>query len=237
MRRPRLELPGVPLHVTQRGVNRGATFLGDDDCAAYLHHLQVASESNGVRLHGYVLMTNHVHLLASADEPGAVSRTMQSLGRRYVRAFNARHGRTGTLWEGRFKSCLVDSAPYLLRCLRYIELNPVRAAMADTPEAHRWSSVHAHLGTRPDPLLTPHPCYLALGTDPLTRAARYRNLLFEPLHGEELSEIRAHIRQERALGSPRFQTMVEKTLNRPAALRQVGRPRRVGTADSNANVL
>ena len=237
MRRPRLELPGIPLHITHRGVNRGATFLDDNDSAAYLHHLHVASSAHGVRLHGYVLMTNHVHLLASADEIGAVSRTMQALGRRYVRATNARHGRTGTLWEGRFKSCLVDSDRYLLRCLRYIELNPVRAAMADNPEAHRWSSVHAHLGVKFDPRLTPHPCYLALGHDPATRAERYRELLLEPLHADDLSNIRDHIRQERALGSPTFQAMVEKALNRPVSVRPVGRPRTAKAPDSNGNVL
>jgi len=237
MRRPRLELPGIPLHITHRGVNRGATFLDDDDCAAYLHHLQIAATAQGVRLHGYVLMTNHVHLLASADEAGAVSRTMQALGRRYVRALNARHGRTGTLWEGRFKSCLVDSDSYLLRCLRYIELNPVRASMTDHPEMHRWSSVHAHLGIRSDPRLTPHPGYLALGADPATRAKRYRTLLLEPLHAGDLADIRDHIRQERALGSPRFQAMVEKALNRPVVVRPVGRPRAAGRPDSNGNVL
>lgn len=165
MRRPRLELPGIPLHITHRGVNRAATFLDDEDCAAYLQHLHVAASQHEVRLHGYVLMSNHVHLLVSAEEAGAVSRTMQALGRRYVRAINTRHGRTGTLWEGRFKSCLVDNDRYLLRCLRYIELNPVRAAMTDCPQAHRWSSVHTHLGIRSDPRLTPHPCYLGLGPD------------------------------------------------------------------------
>lgn len=237
MRRPRLELPGIPLHVTHRGVNRAATFLDDDDCAAYLHHFQLASAAYGVRLHGYVLMTNHVHLLASADEAGAISGTMQALGRRYVRAINARHGRTGTLWEGRFKSCPVDSDRYLLRCLRYIELNPVRAAMVDRPEAYRWSSVHAHLGTRSDSRLTPHPSYLMLGPDQDTRARRYRELLVEPLNADELSAIRDHIRQERALGSPRFQAMIEKALNRPVAIRQAGRPRLTGGADSNGNVL
>ena len=136
-RRPRLELPGVPLHITHRGVNRAATFLDAEDFTHYRHCLGDALAEQGVALHAYVLMTNHVHLLVGADLPGAVSRMMQSLGRRYVRAFTARHGRTGTLWEGRYKSCLVDNDGYFLTCLRYIELNPVRAAMVIQPWDHR----------------------------------------------------------------------------------------------------
>lgn len=132
---------------------------------------------------------------------------------------------------------MVDSERHLLRCLRYIELNPVRAAMTDKPEAHRWSSVHTHLGVRLDPLLTPHPCYLALGHDASTRAARYRAMLLEPLRADVLSDIRDHIRQERALGSPGFQAMVEKALNRPVLVRPVGRPRTMEWPDSNGNVL
>ena len=117
------------MHITHRGVNRGATFIDDEDFASYLQALDACARGQGVALHGDVLMTNHVHLLVSADVGGAVSRMMQALGRRYVRAFNARYRRTGTLWEGRYKSCLVDSDRYLLACLRCIELNPVRAAM------------------------------------------------------------------------------------------------------------
>ena len=127
MRRARLELSGVPLHITHRGVNRAATFLDDEDCAAYLQALAFASSEHYVQIHAYVLMSSHVHLLVGTTQAGTVSRMMQSVGRRYVRGFNARHGRTGTPWEGRFKSCLVDSDGHLLACLRYIELNPVRA--------------------------------------------------------------------------------------------------------------
>lgn len=179
-------------------------------------------------------MTNHVHLLVAADQPGAVSRMMQSPGRRYVRAFNARHGRTGTLWEGRYKSCLVDTEGYLLTCLRYIELNPVRAAMAAWPWEYRWSSVHFHPGLRPGSRVTPHPVYLALG-DEHTRASTCRAMLLEPLHDEMLVGIRGHLKQERALGSARFQDRVAKALNRPAMVRPPGRP--LSRCDSNANVL
>ena len=236
MRRPRLELPGIPLHITHRGVNRAGTFLDDDDHASYLQALQVAAQAQAVAVHGYVLMTNHVHLLVSAEFPGAVSRMMQAVGRRYVRAFNAKYGRTGTLWEGRYKSCLIDSDRYLLTCLRYIELNPVRAVMVERPWQHRWSSVHVHLGLRSNSRITPHAGYLALGGDPESRAANYRALLLEPLTDDVLGAVREHLRQERALGSPRFQAMVEKALNRPVRLRPPGRPVR-SAADSNGIVL
>lgn len=118
MRRPRLELTGIPFHITHRGVNRGATFVDDEDFASYLQALEQTSGEQGVCVHGYVLMTNHVHLLVSADVVGAVSRMMPALGRRYVRTFNTRYARTGTLWEGRYKSCLVDTDRYFLACLR-----------------------------------------------------------------------------------------------------------------------
>lgn len=233
MRRPRLELPGVPQHITHRGVNRGATFIDDEDFAAYLQALERVSGEQGISIHGYVLMTNHVHLLVSAEVAGAVSRMMQALGRRYVRAFNKCYGRTGTLWEGRYKSCLVDSDRYLLACLRYIELNPVRAAMVAQPWDYRWSSVHGHLRLRADARLTPHAGYLALGRDASERETAYRRVLMEALSGEVLAEIRSHMQQERALGSPAFRSMVEKALNRPVEVRPQGRPRR----DSSANVL
>lgn len=171
-------------------------------------------------------MGNHVHLLLSAAAAGAVSRMMQAVGRRYVRAFNQKYARTGTLWEGRFRSCLVDSGRYLLTCLRYIELNPVRAGLAAVPWDYRWSSVHAHLGLQSCPLLRPHPTLVALGGDDARRTARYRALLMEPQEDAQLDEVRDHLHQERALGSSRFRAMVEKTLRRPAGVRAPGRPAR-----------
>jgi putative transposase len=180
-------------------------------------------------------MTNHVHLLVTSTQPGAISRVMQSVGRRYVRGVNARYGRTGTLWEGRFKSCLVDSDAYLLRCLRYIELNPVRAQMVADAADYPWSSVHHHLSRRKDPLITPHPGYLALGSDASSRAVAYRALLDEPFDTAMLDELRRHVAQERAWGSPAFQQMVEAMIGRPVALRGRGRPR--AAANSNDIVL
>lgn len=223
-RRPRLELPGVPMHIVQRGVNRAAVFIDDDDRAHYLGLLRHEMRRACIAVHAYVLMGNHVHLLATAQATGTLSQAMRRHGQSYVQAFNRRHRRTGTLWEGRFKSCLVDSDRYLLTVYRYIELNPVRAAIVDAPESHRWSSVHANLGLRLDPLVTPHPVFVGLGADPRARGAAYRTWLYEPIDPEEQQAIRAHLAQERALGEPRFQAMVEKTLNRPACVRRPGRP-------------
>ncbi len=232
-RRPRLELPGVPLHITHRGVNRAATFLDAEDFTHYRHCLGVALAEQNVALYAYVLMTNHVHLLLTPPAPGRVSAAMRRLGQHYVPAFNRRHGRTGTLWEGRFKSCLVDSERYLFTVHRYIELNPVRAAMVTAPEHYRWSSVHASLMAVIDPIITPHAAYLEWfgtdRTDPGQRAARYRQWLRQGIDDEELHAIRAHLQQERALGNPRFQAMVEKTLNRPVTVRPRGRPRKTAT--------
>ena len=229
-RRPRLELPGVPLHVTHRGVNRAATFLDDEDFAHYRRHLGDALAARGFALHAYVLMTNHVHLLLTPPAPGLLSAAMRQLDQHYVPVFNRRHRRTGTLWEGRFKSCLVDSERYLFAVHRYIELNPVRAAMTTAAERYRWSSAPASLGLAADPIMTFHPACLAMGPDPAQRAQRHREWLQQALADEDLQAIRAHLRQERALGDPRFQAMAEKTLNRPVAVRPRGRPRKEDAA-------
>ena len=223
-RQPRLELPGVPMHVTQRGVNRCAIFLDDTDRHHYRRLLRAACHAYDVRVHAFVLMDNNVHLLLSSCVAGAVSKMMRGAGQAYVQAFNARHGRCGTLWQGRFKSCLVDSERYLLTVLRYIELNPVRAAMVALPEDYRWSSVHTHLGMANDPLLTRHPVYMGLGDDPDSRAAVYRSWLRSAMDDEALASVRRHLAQERVLGDLRFQAMVEKALNRPVICRPRGRP-------------
>ena len=224
-RRPRLELPAIPLHFTQRGVNRAATFLDDEDFAQYRQKLGEVLAEHDNALHAYVLMTNHVHLLLTPPLAGRLSAAMCQLGRRYVPAFNRKHGRTGTLWEGRFKTCLVDSDRYALTVQRYIELNPVRAGMTASAGAYRWSSASASLGGAADALLSFHPVYLALGEDARARASAYREWLALGIGADEARSIREHLRQERALGQPHFQEMAEKALNRPVAIRGRGRPR------------
>lgn len=232
-RAPRLELAGVPLHVTQRGVNRCAIFVDDADRHHYRHLLREACRTRGVQVHAFVLMDNHVHLLLAAPECGAISAAMHSAGQCYVQAFNTRHHRCGTLFQGRFKSCLVESDRYLLNVMRYIELNPVRAAMVATAHAWRWSSVHSHAGNACDSLVTPNPAYLALGDTRECRVASYREWLRAGISDDELASIRKSLAQERSLGDERFQRMIERCLNRPAACRPPGRPRNASPLHSD----
>ena len=224
-RRARLVLAGIPLHVTQRGVNRAAILLDDEDRHHFRRLLREACAAHCIAVHAFVLMDNNVHLLLTPSKPESLAPAMRVLGQSYVQAFNARHGRCGTLWQGRFKSCLVDSDRYLLTVWRYIELNPVCAAMVAAPEDYRWSSVHTHLGAACDPLTTPHPVYLALTHTFAERIAAYREWLQAGICEDDLKAIRSHLEQERALGSERFQKMVEKTLNCTATCRPRGRPK------------
>ena len=161
---------------------------------------------------------DHVHLLVTPPRAGAVGQLMQRLGRQYVGQFNARHGRTGTLWEGRYKACLVDTTDYLLRCARYIDLNPVRARMTDDPTAFAWSSCAGLCGLRDDPLLAPHPVQRVLGSD------GYRALLAEALSEEDLAALRLYLQQQRAYGRDAFRAMVEAKTQRFAGVRPAHRP-------------
>ena len=225
-RQPRLDLPGIPQHVVQRGNNRLPCFLDEGDRHRYLRILHEALHDTGCSLHAYVLMDNHVHLLMTPPATGAIARLMQKLGRSYVGQFNARHRRTGTLWEGRYKACLVDNESYILHCQRYIDLNPVRARMTDNPAVYPWSSCPAHCGRRTDTLLTAHPAYAALGETRDARAAAYLQLLREALTGDDLAAIRTYLQQQRALGRRPFQTMVEIKTRRFAGVRPAHRPTR-----------
>src|SRR5690606_6467080 len=173
----RLELPGVPMHVIQRGVNRCAVFHDDLDRLHYRKLLRIACGEAAVAIHAYVLMGNHVHLLLSANVAGSISRAMRRIGQAYAQNFNLQHNRTGTLWQGRYKSSLVQSERYLLNVMRYIELNPVRAGLVSRAENYRWSSVHKYLGYSAEPMLTPPEAYLELGKDMAARAAWWREWL------------------------------------------------------------
>lgn len=223
-RRPRLELAGAPLHVIQRGNNRAACFNGDADRRMYLGCLEQAATRHGCAVHAYVLMPNHVHLLVTPETAGGVAAMMQDVGRRYVRLFNETYGRTGTLWEGRYKSSLIDSETYLLTCHRYIELNPVRALLVDSPIRYPWSS-HAHyrLGTR-NSLLTRHPVFNALADDEPGRREAFAALFCEPLGDETVKRIRDSANKGRALGSDSFLDRIGEALGRSARPPKRGRP-------------
>lgn len=189
-RHPRLILPGVALHIIQRGNNRNACFGQDSDYLTYLAYLRHLSGKYQCELHAYCLMTNHVHLLVTPDTADACALLIRDLGRGYVRYFNRRHGRTGTLWEGRFRSCVVESAQYVLACYRYIESNPIRAGMVNQPNGYLWSSHAANSGMRADPLVKPHCEYLALAADNPSRHAAYRGLFEPPFEQNLLGSIR-----------------------------------------------
>ena len=223
-RNPRPDLAGIPQHIVQRGNNRQACFFAETDYTCYLTQLRGSSVRYGCRIHAYVLMTNHVHLLATPEEVGAVSRMMQLLGRQYVGHVNGRYRRSGTLWEGRFKSSLVDTQRYLLACYRYIELNPLRAAMVASPADYRWSSYHANALGGDDPLVTPHPEYLDLGKSREARRKAYRGLFDEVLDEETINEIRRYLDQQKALGSNRFRQAIEQALGRCMTWRPAHRP-------------
>jgi putative transposase len=192
MPRPsRVVLAGVPLHITQRGVDRCTTFRTEEDFAYYSWALGEALAESGCALHAYVLMTNHVHLLLTPQDVEGPASLFRSLGRRYVRQFNKRHGRTGTLWEGRFHSAVVDSVPYFFACSRYIEMNPVRAKLTDEPQSYEWTSAHHNVAAGVDPLIAEHPSYLALGRSREARRAAYRAMFSVELSADTIACIRA----------------------------------------------
>ncbi|MFO7579948.1 transposase [Nitrosomonas halophila] len=215
---------GVPQHVMQRGNNRQVCFADEQDLAAYAHWLTEASRKYQVDVHAWVFMTNHIHLLCTPQVENAVSRMMQTLGRQFVRYFNSRYQRTGTLWEGRYKSCLVQEEIYLLALYRYIELNPVRAGIVEQPSDYVWSSYASNAQGKVSELCTPHALYVALGNAESERQARYRQLFEQHVEGELLTEIRQTLNKGLALGNERFKAEIEKLTGRRVTARKAGRP-------------
>jgi putative transposase len=213
---------GIPQHVIQRGNNSSACFACDSDMAAYAHYLHDAALKYGLSIHGWVFMTNHVHLLVTPENEDAVSNTIQALGRRYVRYFNKTYHRTGTLFEGRFKSCIVQQSRYFLTCLRYIELNPVRAGMVRDPTDYVWSSYRANGFGQSSKLWSPHGQYLALGASNVERQRRYRALFDSRVDGKPLADIRQSVNQGLALGSERFRRQIEELGGRRQSLLKRG---------------
>ena len=225
-RQPRYAISSMPQHVIQRGNNRVATFFAEQDYLFYLECLKEASSHHATRVHAYVLMTNHVHLLMTPDFANGIPKVMQSVGRRYVRHINDTYQRTGTLWEGRYKASLVDSETYLLTCYRYIERNPVRAGMVRSPSDYRWSSYGHHIGNGMDSLINDHAVYLALGQSATERYAAYRSLCEQDLDESSLSSIRATTNQCLVLGTEGFKDDIEQILARGVRHGHAGRPPR-----------
>lgn len=222
-RRKRVCPAGVTQHVIQRGNNRQACFYAAADYAAYAHWLQEFAVDCEVAIHAWVFMDNHVHLLATPQRDNDIAGMMQRLGRCYVRYFNHRYGRSGTLWEGRYRSCLVDSEHYLLACYRYIELNPVRAGIVASPAEYHWSSYRANALGIESRLRTPHPEYIALD-DAASRTAAYRAMFPAELDEEVLADIRAATHRGVALGSRGFVEDMERATGTRLREGPMGRP-------------
>lgn len=226
-RLPRFFIKNQPQHLIQRGNNRDIIFGTDEDYEFYLECLKEAAEVNGLKIHAYVLMTNHVHLLASPTEDTSISKTFQSVGRRYVQYFNHHYNRTGTLWEGRYKATLIDSARYLLTCMRYIEMNPVRAKdLAKHPKDYRWSSYESNALGKVSSLITSHNIYNKLGLTDKERLSAYRQLFRTALSKEILTDIRDSTNKGWVLGAESFKDKVEKLTNRRAKPKSKGRPKK-----------
>ena len=198
MPRPRrIDAPGYPQHVVQRGNNRQAVFFSSKDPALYLGLLRDCAREHRCRVHAYVLMGNHVHLMVTPEAAGGLSRMMQAVNRAYVRRVNDRHGRTGTLWEGRFHSTLVDTDRYLLACQRYIELNPVRAGTVAHPGDYRWSSYRANAEGRANALLVPHSAFELIAAEVDERRRRYAEFIEQGVPAGDLAEIRGALQSQR----------------------------------------
>jgi len=227
-RRARIAIADIPWHIIQRGNNRSACFYADEDYRRYLETLREQATKHGCAIHAYVLMTNHVHLLLTPQKPESAGLMMKHLGQRYVQYVNRSYRRSGTLWEGRFRSCLTQSEEYVLACYCYIELNPMRAEMVRHPGEYRWSSYRANAEGSADPLITPHEEYRRLGGNDAQCQAAYRELFKVHLDPQRLGEIRRATNGNYALGNDRFKAEIEQALNRRATPGRSGRPARAG---------
>jgi putative transposase len=220
-------LEGHAQHIIQRGNNRELIFADTLDYHFYLECLLEAADVYGIDIHAYVLMTNHVHILCTPQAKNSIGKTLQSIGRRYVGYFNYTYKRTGTLWEGRYKATLIDSEQYLLTCMRYIELNPVRAKMVSHPVDYPWSSYSANADGKENPLVKSHDLYCQLGRSTLERRTAYRQLFRSAVCDADLEAIRKNTNKAWVLGNDRFREKVEQLTGRRTIPKPKGRPRKV----------
>lgn len=228
-RRVRLTVTGIVHHVIQRGNNRSPCFFLDKDYRFYLCCLQEEAERYCCAVHAYVLNPDHVHLLVTPETGDALSLMMRNLGSRYVQHVNQVHHRTGTLWEGRFKSCIVESERYLLTCYRYIESDPIRLRLVTDPAHYPWSSYGCHARGAANSVIRDHPLYLGLGVTPEERARAYRELFRHPIDDRVLNEIRRSVNAGLVLGGDPFKDDIEHLLARRVRPGKCGRPRKAVT--------
>lgn len=228
-RLPRFTVPGQPQHIIQRGNNRQIIFAAEADYQFFRDALVEAAAKHGLHIHAYVWMTNHIHLLATPQYEHSISKVFQSVGRKYVQYFNYTYKRSGTLWEGRYLATVVDSEQYLLTVMRYIELNPVRAGMAQSLADYPWSSyaynAHGASGLNVD-WLTPHEEYLRLGQNATARQLAYQALFKTEIAGADLKQIRDSTHKGWVLGREKFQATMELLSKRQAVSKGLGRPKK-----------
>jgi putative transposase len=223
-RLPRLSVPGYPHHVIQRGNNRQPIFSTEADYRLLLDLLDENAKKFDVAVHAYVLMSNHFHLLLTPETQDGVPQMMQAVGRRYVRYFNDAQGRTGTLWEGRYKSTLIQTDRYLLACMAYIDLNPVRAGMVAQAGEHPWSSYSHYIGQKTDRLITPHALYWELGNTPFAREAAYAELVNAGVSLDHQHDLTKATLSGWALGEANFVSELQKKTDRRIHKVSAGRP-------------
>lgn len=222
-RLPRLVIPHQPHHIIQRGNDQQLIFRDNADFQTFLDWLREAAKQYQVLIHAYVLMSNHLHLLATPNDETGLAKMMQWVGRHYVPYFNFKYKRSGTLWQGRFKTSVIDSERYFMVCSRYIELNPVRAGIVHNPVEYHWSSYQHHIGLRADPLITDHALFWALGNTPFEREAAYKALAEQGLSSMELEQMRNSFKGW-VIGSDQFKAQLEKQATRRVAPAPKGRP-------------
>ncbi|MFI4926448.1 MAG: REP-associated tyrosine transposase [Burkholderiales bacterium] len=231
-RLPRLTIPGYPHHIIQRGNNRQPIFSGTADYELLLSLIDEHARKQQVAVHAYVLMSNHFHLLATPETADGIPQMMQAVGRRYVRNYNLRQARTGTLWEGRYRSTLIQAERYLLACMVYMDLNPVRAGMVADPADYPWSSYLHYIGRRTDKLITPHPLFWELGNTPFARDVAYGALVRAGIREKDRLALTDATLRGWALGEPDYVADLQRRTERRVVMGQAGRPVRRGSDPS-----
>ena len=223
-RLPRLVLAGYPMHIMVCGNNRQQIFFDDAEKRSYLEWLRDAAREYELLIHAYVLMPNHVHILATPKNEWSVSRVMQSVGRRYAQLFNQNHRRTGTIWEGRFKSCVLEPESFLLLTQKFIESNPLRAGLVQKLEEWHWSSYGHHIGAETVSWLSDHSLYWALGNTPFERQSAWQKFVLDSINRSDIDTVSNHLLKGWPLGSPLFLRQIAGKVTRPVAKRNPGRP-------------
>lgn len=221
----RVSLKGFAQHIIQRGNNHLPCFFGADDYEQYLDYLSDAMDKYGVILHSYCLMPNHVHLLMTPESSDGISRALQDLGRRYVRYINFKYNRTGTLWEGRYHSCLIENNSHVMDCYRYIESNPIRSKISEGTQLYKWSSYNCNALNKTDCFVVPHAEYLKLGKDSKSRCSAYQSLMGIELEADKVKNIREATQSNRVYGSDNFIYWIENELSIKIRKKKAGRPR------------